>query len=104
VINDPDRCGFVVVFTAEALPVAETLAVVGSLNGMHVNVTALIANRRSPADAGELLHARRQIEERHMDAVHAAMPGVAVIEVPLVAGEITGEAALGRLAGLLSQS
>lgn len=103
-ITDVETCGFVVVFTAEALPVAETLEVVESLKGMHVEVAALIANRRSPSDAGELLHARRVVEDRHLAAVHAAVPGIALIEVPLVAGELTGAEALGRLAELLSQS
>lgn len=103
-ITDAETCAFVVVFTAEALPVAETLAVVDSLNGMHVDVAALIANRRSPADAGELLRARRDVEDRHLGAVHAALPKIPVIEVPLMPGELTGVAALGRLARLLVQS
>ncbi len=102
-ITDAETCGFVVVFTAEALPVAETLEVVDSLNGMHVDIAALIANRRSPADAGELLRARRDVEERHLGVVHAALPEIPVIEVPLVAGEITGVEALGALAELLVQ-
>lgn len=102
-ITDADRCGFVVVFTAEALPVAETLEVVEALGGMHVNVAALIANRRSPADAGELLRARREVEDRYLDVVRSAVSGVPVLEVPLVAGELTGQEALGRLADLLAQ-
>ncbi|MES2865718.1 MAG: ArsA family ATPase, partial [Actinomycetota bacterium] len=102
-ITDAETCGFVVVFTAEALPVAETLEVVESLNGMHVDVAALIANRRSPNDAGDLLRARRDVEDRHLRAVHAALPEIPVIEVPLVAGELTGVEALGVLAELLQQ-
>ena len=76
---------------------------VESLNGMHVTVSALVANRRSPADAGELLQARRQMEDRHLGAVRTSRPcpGCPVLEVPLVAGELTGAAALGALADLL---
>lgn len=103
-ITDPDRAGFVVVFTAEALPVAETLEVVEVLKGMHVHVTALVANRRSPADAGELLRERRSVEDRHMATVRAQVPGVPVVEVPLVAGELTGLAALEGLADLLTDA
>ena len=95
-ITDAETCGFVVVFTAEELPVAETLEVVESLNGMHVTVSALVANRRSPADAGELLQARRQMEDRHLGAVRTAVPGVPVLEVPLVAGEAHRRCRAGR--------
>lgn len=103
-ITDAATCGFAVVFTAEALPVAETLEVVEALGGMHVDVAVLIANRRSPADAGDLLRARREVEDHHVNAVRSAVPGVPVLEVPLVAGELTGAEALGRLAELVAQS
>lgn len=102
--TDAETCGFAVVFTAEALPVAETLEIVETLGTMNVDVAALIANRRSPADAGELLRARREVEDRHLARVRGAVPGVPVIEVPLVAGELTGTDALGALADLLAQS
>lgn len=100
-ITDADRTGFVVVFTAEALPVAETIEVVESLEAMHVRVAALIANRRSPDDAGELLRARRDVEDRHLAALRRRMPDAMISEVPLAAGEITGERALTELADLL---
>lgn len=100
-IADPARTGFAVVFTAEALPVAETLEVVASLRDMHVAVAALIANRRSPADAGELLRTRRIGEDAHLVRVRERVPGVDVLEVPLMSGELTGADALGALADLL---
>ncbi|MEJ1086865.1 TRC40/GET3/ArsA family transport-energizing ATPase [Microbacterium sp. Mu-80] len=100
-ISDSQRTGFVVVLTAEALPVAETLEVVDSLRAMHVEVAALIANRRSPADAGELLRERRVAEDAQLGRVRAHAPGVDLVEIPLVAGELTGAEALGRLADLL---
>lgn len=100
-ITDPDRAGFIVVFTAEALPVAETLEVVDMLAGMHVHVTALVANRRSPADAGDLLRERRDVEDRHVATVADKVADVPLVEIPLVAGELTGFAALERLADLL---
>ncbi|WP_338000573.1 ArsA family ATPase [Microbacterium esteraromaticum] len=100
-IADPERAGFVVVFTAETLPVAETFEVVDSLRAMHVEVTALIANRRSPADAGELLRIRRRGEDVHLARVRDRVPSVALLEVPLVAGELTGADSLARIADLL---
>lgn len=101
-ITDPDHAGFVVVFTAEALPVAETLEVVESLRGMHVHVAALVANRRSPADAGALLLQRRDVEDRQLVTIRARVPDAPLVEVPLVAGELTGVPALETLADLLS--
>ncbi|SJN42994.1 Arsenical pump-driving ATPase [Microbacterium esteraromaticum] len=103
-IADPQRTGFVVVFTAEALPVAETFEVVANLQEMQVPVAALIANRRSPDDAGELLQERRRGEDRHLAAVRAQVPGVALLEVPLMPGELTGMEALGQLADLLESA
>lgn len=100
-IVDPARTGFVVVFTAEALPVAETLEVVATLRGMHVDIGALIANRRSPSDAGALLAQRRVGEDAQLALVRAAVPDVRITEVPLMAGELTGTEALARLADAL---
>lgn len=103
-INDPQRTGFAVVFTAEALPVAETLEVVASLRDLHVPVAALIANRRSPADSGDLLRARRATEDQHLQRVREQVPDVPLIEVPLVAGELTGLDALEALAVLVESA
>ncbi|MGF2947781.1 ArsA family ATPase [Microbacterium alcoholitolerans] len=100
-IVDPKQTGFVVVFTAEALPVAETLEVVESLRAMHVDVAALIANRRSPADDGDVLRARRADEDAQMSIVRDRVRGVGLVEVPLMPGELTGSDALERLADVL---
>src|SRR5690606_11884346 len=100
-IRDPQRTGFAVVFTAEALPVAETLEVVRGLDEMGVRVAALIANRRSPGDAGELLRARRYAENAQLRHVRERVPAVPLLEVPLIAGELTGPVALGAVADLL---
>uniref|UniRef100_UPI00293075D5 ArsA-related P-loop ATPase n=1 Tax=Clavibacter michiganensis TaxID=28447 RepID=UPI00293075D5 len=103
-VTDPARCAFAVVFTAEALPVAETLEVVDNLRGMGVAVGALIANRRSPADAGELLHARRDVEDAHLRHVRGAVSDVPMFEIPLMPGELTGSDALAALADLLESA
>lgn len=100
-LSDAARTGFVVALVAEALPVAETLDVVDVLRSLHVDVAALIANRRSPADAGELLRARRADEDAQLERVRAHVPGTPVIEVPLIPGELTGQDALEQFADLL---
>jgi arsenite/tail-anchored protein-transporting ATPase len=60
-----------------------------------------VVNRRSPADAGELLAARRGQEEAHLDVVRREVPQVPLHEVPLLADDLVGEEGLARLAALL---
>lgn len=103
-ITDPTRAGFIAVFTAEALPVAETLEVIDALTAMDVQVAGLVANRRSPADAGELLRERRTVEDRHLASIRSRVPDVPLVEVPLMPGELTGRFALEGLADLLTAS
>src|SRR5690606_30191994 len=50
VVTDPARTGFVVVLTAERLPIAETMEVYEKLVDLGVDVSALVANGRSPGD------------------------------------------------------
>lgn len=100
-IADPTRTGFVLVLTAERLPVAETLDVHAQLTELGVDVAALVANRRSPADAGDLLAARRTQEDRQLTAVRDQIPGVPLVEIPLLPGELVGMEVLGQLAELL---
>lgn len=100
-IADPARSGFVLVLTAERLPVAETLDVHAQLTELGVDVVALVANRRSPADAGDLLAARRIQEDRQLSVVRDQIPGVPLLEIPLLPGELVGMAVLGQLAELL---
>lgn len=100
-ITDPARTGFVLVLTAERLPVAETLDVHAQLTELGVDVAALVANRRSPADAGDLLAARRSQEDRQLTVVRDRIPGVPLLEIPLLPGELVGAEVLGQLAELL---
>lgn len=100
-ITDPTRTGFVLVLTAERLPVAETFDVHAQLTELGVDVAALIANRRSPADAGDLLVARRTLENRQLTVVRDKIPGVPLLEIPLLPGELVGIEVLGQLAEML---
>ena len=100
-LRDPQRTGFVVVFTPERMPVAETLELTASLEQLDVPVSALVANRRSPSDAGELLRARRDIEDTQIQRVHEALPAIPLAQLPLVSGEIAGADALEDFARLL---
>ncbi|SFC93751.1 ArsA family ATPase [Streptomyces aidingensis] len=104
VVTDPEQTGFVLVLTAELLPVAETMEVYGKLTALGVDVAALVANRRSPADAGELLARRRRQEDEHLRRLRRRVPDVPLLDVPLLPGDLVGTAALAALAGRLGSS
>ncbi|MDB1087304.1 ArsA family ATPase [Streptomyces sp. ACA25] len=101
VVTDPARTGFVIVLTAELLPIAETMEVYEKLTGLGVDVTALVANRRSPSDAGELLARRRGQEDAHLVRLRRQVPDVPLLDVPLLPGDLVGTEALAALADRL---
>jgi arsenite-transporting ATPase len=101
VVTDPARTGFVVVLTAELLPIAETMEVYEKLTGLGVDVAALVANRRSPADAGELLAQRRRQEDQNLVRLRRQVPDIPLLDVPLLPGDLVGTAALAALADRL---
>lgn len=101
VVTDSAQTGFVVVLTAELLPIAETVEVYERLTGLGVDVAALVANRRSPADAGELLARRREQEDEHLVRLRRQIEDVPLFEVPLLPGDLVGTQALAALADRL---
>lgn len=103
VVTDAGRTSFVLVLTAERLPVVETVALHRQLTELGVSVGGLVVNRRSPSDAGELLARRHLREAQHLATVRAELPGVPLVEVPLLPGDVVGEAALGGLGSLLER-
>ncbi|MCE7082210.1 ArsA family ATPase [Streptomyces sp. ST2-7A] len=104
VVTDPARTGFVIVLTAEPLPIAETTEMYEKLTGLGVEVTALVANRRSPADAGDLLARRRDREDEHLVRLRRRIPDPPLLDVPLLPGDLVGAEALAVLADRLGPS
>ena len=100
-LRDPDRTAFIAVLAAERLPVLETIELRAQLADAGVRVAALVVNRRSPADAGELLALRHTSERAWLDRLREAVPEAPVTEVPLFAQEPVGAAALARVGALL---
>lgn len=98
VVTDAQQSSFVVVTIAERLPVAESIEVVRQLTELGIEPAAIVVNRRSPADAGALLAERRRQEERHLERLRAAVGGIPIAQVPLLAGDLAGSAALATLA------
>ncbi|MDR4534542.1 ArsA family ATPase [Glutamicibacter sp. PS] len=97
-VTNRDECGFVIALAAEPLPVAESVELAERLGELSIPIAALIANRRSPADAGELLAARREAEDRQLALLRGRLPQIPSTEVPLLSGELLGQHALSRLA------
>ncbi|MDH5831892.1 ArsA family ATPase [Luteimonas sp. M1R5S18] len=103
VLADPTTTAFVIVLAAERLPVLETIELQASLARAGIDVAALVVNRRSPADAGAFLAGRRAQEQVHLDTLHDALPTIPRQELPLLAGDVVGNAAIAAFADLLAR-
>lgn len=104
VLVDAERCSFVIVLAAERLPVLETAELHEQLVRAGVHVGALVVNKRSPADAGDFLAERRALEEVHVATLRGALPGVPLLQVPLLPGDVVGQDALERFGDALAQA
>ena len=104
VLVDAERCSFVIVLAAERLPVLETAELHEQLVRAGVHVGALVVNKRSPADAGDCLAERRALEEVHVATLRGALPGVPLLQVPLLPGDVVGQEALERFGDALAQA
>lgn len=102
VIQDRQRCAFVIVLAAERLPVLETIELQAQLQRSGIDVAGLVVNKRSPADAGPFLAERHAQEQRHMDTLRQSLPDLPLQELPLLAEDVVGEAALAAFGGRLS--
>ncbi|WP_375000041.1 ArsA family ATPase [Aeromicrobium sp. CTD01-1L150] len=102
-IADVNRSSFVVVLTAERLPVLESVALCESLDELGVHVGALVVNRRSPTDAGPLLAERHRREGEQVELLRSSVPDVALQEVPLLAEEVAGESGIAHLAAAIAR-
>lgn len=91
VLTDPACSAFVLVLAAERLAVAETLQFHHQLSEVGIDVAALVVNKRSPEQAGELLSARRQVEETYLAQVRRELPDIPLTEVPLLGEDLVGE-------------
>lgn len=100
-ITDARTTGFVVVTVAERLPTAESIDLVRRLKEIGIDPSMLVVNRRSPADAGAFLAEKDELERSHVENLRAEVGGLPIVEVPLVSGDLAGEAALAELGRFL---
>ncbi len=100
-LQDERRTAFLIVLTAERLPVLETIELHAQLERTGVDVAALVVNKRSPADVGGFLESRRAQEEEHLAVLHQRLPGVPVVQLPLLGADIVGADAVADFAEIL---
>lgn len=101
VLQDPQCTAFIAVLAAERLPVLETIELHQQLTRSGMEVAALVVNKRSPEDAGELLAGRRLQEAQYLKTLEAALPSLPRVEIPLLSGDVVGEPGLTQLAAWL---
>lgn len=100
-ITDVQACSFVIVTAAERVPVLESAELFHELERLGVPVGGVVVNRLSPTDQGEFLASRRSQEQAHLDKLGELLPGVAVDILPMLPGDLVGEAALAELSDQL---
>lgn len=97
-LRNPQRCAFYLVLTAERIPVLETIEFRAQLADASITTPALIINKRSPADQGEFLTARREVEQEALDMLTNALPDLPQTQIPLLGHEVGSAAALAEIA------
>ncbi len=101
-LQDSDETAFIVVFQGERLPALETVELVDQLRRSGMECAAGVVNRRSPADAGDLLAQRRQQEAEHIAYVTDALPDLPLVEVPLLGEDLQAPRTLREIATYLA--
>lgn len=101
-LQDPVRTAFLIVLTAERLPVLETIELHAQLERTGVDVAGLVVNKRSPADRGDFLGARHAQEEQHLLALREALPSVPLLQLPLLDSDIVGAQAVADFAACVT--
>lgn len=96
ILTDDTRTAFIIVLTAERLPVLETIELCQRLNNLRVPIGGLVVNRRSPRGESVLLDRRAQNEDEHLSRLTIALSHnpPEIKHIPLNADEIIGEHAL----------
>lgn len=95
------EAGFVLATLAEPMPMAESLDLAAHLREIEVTLAAVVVNRRSPADAGEVLAARRRLEDAQVAMLRSKLKGIPTVELPLLPGHPSGERGVAALAAEL---
>lgn len=101
-IADAAHTGFVFVLIPERLPVLETVRAVAMLREFQIPISGAIVNRVLPEDVdGEFLRRRRQQEARYLELIDQELASLSRLRLPLLADDIQGLDALGKVADAL---
>lgn len=92
------------VLVPERLAWAETVRAADSLTAAGMRLGAPVVNRVVPPGESGLLAARRAQQDAVLVAVRQRFAAAAVVEVPLLGGELTGATELGELVALLERA
>ncbi|MEC9360028.1 MAG: ArsA family ATPase [Pseudomonadota bacterium] len=96
-LSDAAATAFVIVLTAERLPVLETIELHAQLRKAGLAAGGLVINKRSPRDAGGFLAERWRQESLHLDALRQQLPDLERLELPLMPNDLVGAEALAAL-------
>lgn len=97
-LTDARRAAFVIVLTAERLPVLETIELSAALQRSAMNVGGLVVNKRVPAQATGFLAERYEQEARHLATLREALPELPMQQLPLQGADILGAESLAAFA------
>lgn len=103
-LQDARRTAFVAVLVAERLPMLETIDLVEQLDEARMQAAALVVNKRSPVDAGDLLARRRRQEQDHLQMITSRFPDLPLVQLPLLGDDIAAPAGLHALATALKEA
>jgi arsenite-transporting ATPase len=102
-LTDKLNTGFVFVLTPERLPILETARAVATLQRFDIPISGAIVNRVLPESAGgEFLRQRRQQEAHYLQQIDQQLSGLPSLRLPLLAEDVQGLKALGKIAAALA--
>lgn len=100
ILQDAERCAFILVVLPEKLPILEGHRAYRSLRSAGVPVAALVVNRVLPkGPLGDFLEHRREQEEAYLREIEERFPDLRRIRVPLLeedVGSLEGVRVVGR--------
>ncbi len=104
VLTDEKRSAFYFVVTPERLPVLETERAVSALVKYRIPVGGIVLNRLLPAESGEFLEKRRELEALMVARVEGSFSAQPIWKVPLFSTDVIGVASLRTLANTLTSN